>query len=369
LVATGAYDLQVPFPGWDLPGVMTAGGAQSLLKGHGVLAGRRVAVAGTGPFLLSVAAGLAAHGATVVGVYEASAPTRWLKELRAVSRAGGKLVEGASYAGQLIRRRIPYRAGWTVVRADGDRALADVTLAPVDRSGAAVMDRARTVDVDLLAVGWGFVPQIDLAVGLGCDTVADPQGIAVLRVDAAGRTSVPGVFAAGEVCGVGGAGLAVVEGELTGIAVARSVVPTRDPGSPPAGPPGDTARVATLLRRRRALSDFAAALHRAHPVPATWLRTLTDDTVVCRCEEVSAGAIRRVVEQDGVTDGRTAKLLVRPGMGWCQGRMCGFATERLVHRAAGRADAPETLVPERPIVVPIPLGLLGDGVRSSDSSV
>lgn len=366
LVATGAYDLQVPFPGWELPGVMTAGGVQSLLKGHGVLAGRRVAVAGTGPFLLSVAAGLGRRGALVVGVFEAAAPTRWLRELGAVSGARGKLIEGAGYAKDLLRQRIPYRTRWTVIRADGDDALRSLTVAPVDRSGGVATDRARTLDVDVLAVGWGFVPQIELAVGLGCDTVADPQGLAVLRVDAAGRTSVPGVFAAGEVCGVGGAALAVVEGELTGIAIARSLGGGVAGGAAsPSVNRDDTARIAKLLRRRRSLANFAAALHRAHPVPRTWLATLSDEALVCRCEEVTAGAVREAIERDGATDARTVKLLVRPGMGWCQGRMCGFATERLVQDCAGRAGPPVTVVPERPIAFPTPLGVLAGDARAA----
>ncbi|HEY7813834.1 MAG TPA: NAD(P)/FAD-dependent oxidoreductase, partial [Nakamurella sp.] len=349
-------------------------GVQALLKGHGVLAGRRVAVAGTGPFLLSVAAGLARRGATVVGVYEAAPASRWLRELRALAGAGGKVFEGAGYAKDLVRHRIPYRRRWTVVGAEGDDVLRSVTVAPIDGSGRIATRRARSVYVDVLAVGWGFVPQVELAVGLGCETVGDPQGLAVLRVDAAGRTSVPGVFAAGEVCGVGGAGLAAVEGELAGIAVARTIgVAARTPAGSAASAAG-TGRIGTLLRRRRRLGDFAAALHRAYPVPDVWLRTLTDDTIVCRCEEVTAEAIRGTVERDAATDARTAKLLVRPGMGWCQGRICGYATERLVHDAARRVGPPTIAVPERPLVVPVRLGLLANAVpgsteRQPDSTV
>ena len=236
LLATGAYDLQVPFPGWDLPGVMTAGGVQSLLKGHAVRAGNGVVVAGTGPFLLSVASGLARSGATVSGVYEAARPSRWLRGVRSLLGAGSKIVEGAGYARDLASYRIPYRTGWTVVRAEGSERLESVTVAPIGSSGGVIADRARTVPADVLAVGWGFVPQIDLAVGLGCQTLSDPQGLPVLRVDAAGRTSVPWVYAAGEVSGIGGAGLAVVEGELAGIAIAGSTVGTQPQGARAASP-------------------------------------------------------------------------------------------------------------------------------------
>jgi thioredoxin reductase len=365
LLATGAFDLQLPFPGWDLPGVMTAGGVQSLLKGHGVLAGHRVVVAGTGPFLLSVASGLARGGAAVVGVYEAARPTRWLRDLRSLTGAGGKVMEGMGYARDLVRHRVPYRTGWTVLAADGTDRLESVTVAPLDASGRARRNRARTLAADVLAVGWGFVPQADLAVSLGCDAVPDPNGLPVVVVDAAGRTSVPGVYAAGELIGVGGSALAGVEGELAGTAAAAEITGRLGEGV-------DRARTARLLRRRRSLAGFAAALHRAYPVPSGWLAGIVDDTLVCRCEEVTAGAIRRVAAQDGVADGRTAKLLVRPGMGWCQGRICGYPTHRLAQEAAralpargGGAEGVPVPVTERPVAVPVPLGLVARGDRSS----
>jgi thioredoxin reductase len=365
LIATGAFDLQVPFPGWDLPGVMTAGGVQSLLKGHGVLAGRRVVVAGSGPFLLSVASGLARRGATVLGVYEAARPSRWISDLRSVVGATGKLREGVGYAAGLTRHRIPYRTGWTVVAAHGHADLESVLVAPTDSAGHVRPARSRRISADVLAVGWGFVPQIDLAMQLGCAVEVGTDGLPVVTTDIAGRTSVRGVWAAGEVRGVGGAELALVEGELAGTALAMAVArETHGPKPPNADDP--TSRVGRrtirkMLLRRAALLRFASALQRTYPVPRSWIDAVTDDTVVCRCEEVSAGAIRAVVERDLITDGRTAKLLVRPGMGWCQGRICGYATERLVRewgrsQPADSADGDSAV--ERPVVIPVPLALL-----------
>ncbi|MGH9286489.1 MAG: FAD-dependent oxidoreductase, partial [Acidimicrobiales bacterium] len=146
VLAPGAYDRQLPFPGWDLPGVYTAGGAQALLKGHQVLAGQRIAVGGTGPFLLPVAAGLAARGAGVVGVFEANSSTGWLRHLPAVARAAIKVTEGAKYGVTLARRRVPFRTRHAIVAAHGDDAVQAVTVARLDREWNVVPGSTRVVE-------------------------------------------------------------------------------------------------------------------------------------------------------------------------------------------------------------------------------
>ena len=190
VLAPGAYDRQVPFPGWTLPGVMTAGGVQALLKGSAAVAGRRVLVAGTGPFLLPVAAGLASAGATVVGVHEASGTTGWARHPIALARNVSKLGEGAGYAATLARRRVPYRVRSTVLEAHGDDELREVTVARLDPAGQVRPGSERRVAVDVLAVGWGFTPQLELPLALGCATRVDVDGSLVVVVDDEQRTSV-----------------------------------------------------------------------------------------------------------------------------------------------------------------------------------
>lgn len=354
VLAPGAYDRQVPFPGWTLPGVLTAGGAQALLKAHGVVAGQRVLVAGTGPFLLPVAAGLAAAGAQVVGVHEANAPGGWLTQLGAVARNVTKLGEGAAYAAALARHRVPVRTRSTVVAAHGVDAVEAVTVARLDSAGGVVEGSAERVEVDAVAVGWGFTPRLELPLALGCATRVDVDGSLVLDVDDDQATSVPGVWAAGEACGIGGAALAVVEGEIAGAAAAAGTSSAAAAGG----------RADRRLRRRRArLRAFATAMHRAHPVPPAWVDTLEPDTVVCRCEEVTAGRLRDAVDRLGAGDGRSAKLLSRVGMGWCQGRVCGYASSCLVSAWTGAPYDPSGTA-ERPVAVPVPLGTLAlDGRR------
>ena len=333
VIATGAYDRQLPFPGWTLPGVFTAGGAQAVLKEHGVPVGQRVVVAGTGPFLLPVAAGL---GERVVGVFEAGSPLGFARHPFAVVRNPGKLVEGARYL------RVPLHTRTAVVAAHGDDRVRAVTVAKLDRDWRPVAERE--IECDAVAVGYGFTPQVELPLQLGCDTRLDGDGSLVATADQWQRASVPGVYLAGEVCGVGGAQLSVVEGAIAG-AHAAGARPVR-----------------RLLRRRAALRAFAAAMHDTYRVRGGWT---TDDTIVCRCEEVSVGEVRRSVVDLGATDPRGAKLLARPGMGLCQGRVCGYATACLVAAACGRLVTADDLrgMAARPIAAPVTLGNVAEGVE------
>lgn len=367
LLATGAYERQLPFPGWTLPGVVTAGGAQAQLKDSLVVPGHRVVVAGTGPLLLSAAASLALAGAKVPAVVEAADPLRYARHAKALVRNPGKLAEGAGYAATLVRHGIPVRSRHVVVAAHGDRRLAAVTIARIDRAGNVVPGRERSIACDALAVGYGLDVQLELALELGCATRREPDGGWALTVDGEQRTGVPGIWAAGEATGIGGAQLALIEGELA----ARSIVAeaaahraarrTADtaPAPVPATVTASHATVRTLARlaRRRArLRAFADVLLRVHTMPARWADALHDDTAVCRCEEVRYADVREAVAELGATDSRSVKLLTRAGMGWCQGRMCGTAVQCLVGELTG--GAAKAVPAARPLACPVPLGVL-----------
>ncbi|WP_221583803.1 FAD-dependent oxidoreductase [Microbacterium sp. G2-8] len=351
LLATGASDRQLPVPGWTLPGVMAAGGVQALLKAHQVSAGRRAVVAGTGPFLLSVAAGLAEAGVEVVAVCDANALTRWARTPLRALQEPGKLLEGAGYAATFVRRRIPLRTRTIVAEVRGSGRASEVVLQKVDATGRTVDGTARTVAADLVALGWGFTPQLELAVGLGVDTQVDVDGSLVVAVDDAQRTSMPEVYAAGEATGIGGAVQSCAEGELAALAVANDLI---------ASEPG---RRAARLRRRIARGRrFSVGMHRASPVPAGWATWLRPQTTVCRCEEVSAAEVSETVSCLAADDPRDVRVTARPGMGWCQGRICGFALAKLVgHHTHAEPDAHD-LAPlaKRPIGIPVRLGDIAD---------
>ncbi len=360
VIATGAHDTALPFPGWDLPGVFTAGALQALLKGAGVVAGRRVLVAGTGPFLLPVATALARYGAHVVGVHDAADPRDWVTHAPAVVQNAGKVWEGVGYAARLARHRIPVHARSMVVAAHGSGRLQSVTVADVE-DGSPVAGTQRTIAVDALGVGWGFSPIVDLAVTAGCRTVPSSSG-PVVEVDEEQRSSVPGIYVAGETTGIGGALLALREGELA----AHRIV--QDLGRREVSTEARLLRLRVDRTRHRA---FAAAMALAHPVPAGWADALTPTTVVCRCEEVPYAAVRRAVVEQGARDVRQVKQLTRAGMGWCQGRVCEPACRDLVRSLTDRPPAaPGRRPPEqhpradlptpRLVALPVPLGALAD---------
>jgi NADP-dependent aldehyde dehydrogenase len=319
-------------PGWDLPGVMAAGGVQALLTGSRTLPGKRAVIAGTGPFLLPVAAGFAAAGGEVVAVCEANSPLHWARQAHRAARAPGKGREALGYAVTFARHKIPYRPRTVVTRVLGDSEVRGAVLAKVDATGRVLPGTSRPVEADLVAFGWGFTPSLELLLAVGAKTRLDVDGSLVVAVDGHQGTGVLRVRAAGEATGVGGAALARLEGELA----ARSLV---------AQTSGQPLCARALRRRIRRLRTFAQAMHAAHPIPASWAQWLTGDTLVCRCEEVPVAAVRNAVDDLGATDPRTVRSLTRVGMGWCQGRICASACARLVADLTGTALTADALQP------------------------
>lgn len=291
VICTGARELLLPFPGWTLPGVTGAGGMQALLKGGMPVDGQRVLVAGSGPLLLAVADTVRRQRGKVVAIAEhrgARALGAFLARL-ALSHPA-KLAQSARLLGGLAG--IEYLHGATVIAAHGDTRLRSVVLRH--------RGRERELACDFLACGYGLVPALESAALFGCAA----SGGRVL-VDDAQRTSVAGVWAAGESTGIGGADKALAEGRIAGLAAL-----------------GKTLAGADLAARRKAQA-FAALLARSFaPTPA--LRALCGpDSIVCRCEDVRAGQLAPHA------DWRSAKLQTRVGMGACQGRVCGSACEFL----------------------------------------
>lgn len=314
ILATGAVERFLPFPGWTLPGVTGAGALQAMVKGGLDVRGQRVVVAGSGPLLLAVAAGLRRAGARVLGVAEQAPLVSAARFGLAAARLGGKAHESAGLAWAL--RGVSYWPDTYPVLAEGDGTLGCVTLR---RAGRDV-----TLACDRLAVGFGLVPETRVAALLGCG-LTDAGAV---RVDAWGQTSVPGVYSAGEVTGVGGVDRARHEGAVVGCAATGQVERLRD--------------VAAISARHAA---FQAALESAFTLRPELRDLPAPDTVVCRCEDVLHRQLR---SHASWTD---AKLQTRCGMGACQGRVCGPATETLYGwRFSG----------VRPPLTPLPLSSLLD---------
>ncbi|MGW2652941.1 FAD-dependent oxidoreductase [Streptomyces sp. NPDC001478] len=352
LIATGSTERHLPFPGWTLPGVVGAAGAQAMLKSGLVLPGRRIVVAGSGPLLQAVAVSLARAGARVPALVEAAGYGAYARAPLTLARCPGRLVEGARHRAALARYGVRLLSHRAVTAVHGTERVTGVTVSRLDARWRPVPGTGRRLDCDALAVGHGLVPQLDLAVALGCATRGGPDGTAALVLDDRARTTVPGVWAAGETGGVAGVRLALAEGELA----ARSVV-----ADARGGPPRDPRRTAALRRSRERMRAFAGLMGAVHRPGPGWPGWLEDGTEICRCEEVTAGAVRTAVDSLGAGDSRTVKLLTRAGMGWCQGRTCGFAVRELAGRPA------ETGAPDRrPLACPVPLGELARADRREE---
>lgn len=350
VIATGGYDRQLPVPGWDLPGVMAAGGIQATIKGSGVLPGQRVLLAGTGPFLLPVAANVLAAGGEVAAICEAASLGGWVPHALTAAKVPSKGLEGAGYVRHLLRHRVPYLQRRVVTAIHREDRVNSVDTVKVDADGAAVPGTERVyTDVDIVGLGYGFTPQIELGLQVGARTRTDTDGSVVLVADEEQSSSVDGVFVAGEITGVGGAVLSVTEGTVAGRgAAARSARSTAASGT------GPTPAEARTMRRQRA---FAKAMHTAHPVPPAWEERLDADTLVCRCEEVPARDILEAKRTALAQDARSVKEATRSGMGWCQGRMCGFATACLAASGTPTTDQ-LAATSKRPVATPVTLGTL-----------
>jgi D-hydroxyproline dehydrogenase subunit alpha len=354
LVAPGAYDRPVVFPGWTLPGVITAGGAQALVKGSRVVPGDRVAFAGSGPLALAFPAQLHHYGVNVVLALEAGpAPgPRSLLALLLASPGNLELLrDGASYRLQLQRSGVALRYRRAIVRAEGKDRVEALVHAAVDENWRAVPGSEEAVAVDTICVGYGFVPSIELFRLAGCDFGYDEDlGGPVVEVDEWRRTSVPGILAAGDGTGVRGAAVAADQGRLAalGAAIDLGFISSMR-GASLAGP---------LWRRLRANERFRHALRPLYRMGQGIYELATPETVVCRCEEVTLASIEQAAE--ATRDPNVVKSYTRAGMGLCQGRNCQGQVAAVVARRAGLVVPQVPPLTPRPPVRPVPLGTLAD---------
>jgi NADPH-dependent 2,4-dienoyl-CoA reductase/sulfur reductase-like enzyme len=349
ILAPGATERVVPVPGWTLPGVVSCGGAQILAKAQGVPIGKRVLVAGSGPFLLPVAAELIRLGARVVAIVEASRPGARLAA--ALLRNPSRLIEGARHLLQLLGRT-PVLSRHAVVEIRGNGTVQEAVVARLDPRGHVRDGSLQSFACDAVCLSDGFLPATELAQLAGVATRWDPA-IRAWGIDAdplSGRTAQRDVFAAGAaVDPLGGAQLADASGTLAAYTLAEQLGAEL--------PPARRVRRDAAARKARLHLRFASVLRATYPTQAAWYERTTDETIVCRCEDVRAGEIRRA-SREGTGDINLVKRWTRAGMGLCQGRTCGASLAELVAAASGRpADTTGRLRP-RPPLRPLPVSLL-----------
>ena len=312
ILATGARERFLPFPGWTLPGVFGAGGLQALVKGGYDVRGKRVVVAGTGPLLVAVAAHLQQRGARIVCIAEQAPLVQLMPFLAGLWSHPAKVYEGIHYGAALTKA--PYRMGWWPVAVEKDAEGMRVRLTNGKRT--------LVESCDVVACGFHLVPNTELAELMGCK-IHD----GAVEVDDQQRTSVANIFCAGEPTGIAGLDAALVQGEIAGLAAA-----------------GQEQAWAGLERRRAKERAFGERLHAAFRLRPEVCSLAAADTIVCRCEDVSYA---RLKEHAGWTE---AKLQTRCGMGPCQGRICGPGVESLFGWRASSV---------RPPIFPIPISAFG----------
>jgi D-hydroxyproline dehydrogenase subunit alpha len=347
LLAPGAYDRCVPFPGWTLPGVLTAGALQVMVRGFGIVPGKRALVVGSGPLLLPTVTALTSAGVQVVAALEASSRWRALRAVPGVVGNGSRRREALWYARQLWRAAVKLRFGWTIFACDGDGRVQRATIGRVDGDGRPRRDTAETIEVDVIGAGFGLVPSIELGLQLGCRTRIDPnRGGHILALDEQQRTSVAGVYGAGEIGGIGGAEVAIAEGEVAAAAILHELRGVALP-RPKLG----------VARRERRAAD--AMLRAFAPLPGL-AELAQPDTIVCRCEDVPLQRAKDAAAMHG-SSLRAIKVGCRAGMGPCQARICGPALQALATGDGSRAmDLPVPQVPVKVVrsstILEAPLG-------------
>ncbi|HZS52808.1 MAG TPA: FAD-dependent oxidoreductase [Bryobacteraceae bacterium] len=291
IIATGAREIFLPFPGWTLPGVMGVGGLQAMAKSGLPIAEKKIVVAGSGPLLLAVAAYLRGHGAHVKLIAEQAPRANLIRFGMHLIRQPGKLAQAAQL--QISLLGTPYLQDCWITEAKGNDTVRSVSL----RQG----EKTWSEDCDYVATAYGLYPNAELALVLGCQ-----MSDTFVAVDEMQRTSIEDVFCAGECTGIGGVDLSIIEGEIAGYAAA-----------------GQAQLARGLFRKRSRAQVFARNLNLAFALRKDLKNLPKGDTFVCRCEDVSFARLQSMPRF------RAAKLHTRCGMGPCQARVCGPAMEFL----------------------------------------
>lgn len=330
IIASGATDRVLPMPGWTLPGVYTLGAAQTALKSQGCAIGRRIVFAGTGPLLYLVAYQYAKAGAQVLAVLDTADTAAQAAALPKLAACPSMLAKGLYYVGWLRAHGVRIEHGVSLRGILGGHHVAGIAWeagrpSPASASGSG---SAQTLECDAIAFGYGLRPETQLADIAGCRFRYDTLNRCWLpERDGVGRTSIGGIYVAGDGAGIAGADAAERAGHLAALAVLDDM-----PFAPPASP-RKPSRVEAATAERRSLqriATFRAGLEAAFPAPFERASAWPDAMTVCRCEEIDAGTIRQCVRSGAVREINRLKALTRVGMGRCQGRMCGEAALALL---------------------------------------
>lgn len=337
LIAAGCYDMPVLLPGWNLPGVMATGGIQAFVKSQQLVPGERFLFAGTHPLQLIVADQIQQAGGQVVGILFAQPLSAMLTVLRSpllALRHADKLLYMLSVILHLRKKRIPIRFSRTAVQAEGDGRLQQVSIAPLDRAGNIDPRRRDTVACDRLGLCFSFLASSELARQAGAQSRwSAADGGWLITHDSWMTSSQPGLYVAGETTGVAGADAAMQEGRLAGLGVALALGRLT--------PEAAATAAAPVRRKLHSINRFAGLLKQLScPDEKLLMNLLSEDTTLCKCEEVTLREFNACLEENPYYSSANAvKLNSRTGMGLCQGRYCNHYVSRLLAARRGVAVA------------------------------
>ena len=336
ILATGARECFMPFPGWTLPGVISTGAAQILIKSAGILPGRDIMVGGSGPLPLALAGEILASGGRVGVYWNQSSWTQQLRTLKHCRYHVSKVVLGTRCVTRLLTSRTPILHGRKILEARGDKVLEEVILARMTQDGHVIKGSEKTFAVDCLAVGYGFVPNLELAMLAGCEIEHDTaKGGWIVKVDGSLQSSIESIFATGELTGIAGAEKSILEGSIAGLAIANRFGVFKD------GVDEQQELIRSQKRRQREI-DFGALINELSHPSHGMIHELPDETMICRCEDIKLGQIRAQI-RNGFASLDTIKKATNSGMGKCQGRICGPIIQQIL--AAQIGEKPETFSP------------------------
>jgi glycine/D-amino acid oxidase-like deaminating enzyme/bacterioferritin-associated ferredoxin len=331
VLATGAFESVPVFPGWTMPGVMTTGAAQSLVRAYRVAPGQKILIAGNGPLNLHLAYELVMGGIDVVAVAESGPrpfPRRMFAAIGALMSSPNLMLQGIGYLSVLRKHGVPTFYGHHISRAEGDGRVRSGSIAKIGRDKRLLPGTEKQYEVDAVCVGYSLQPSNELARSLGCKhAVVAPGFLAPVR-DRTGQTDIAGVFVIGDGGVLGGANVAMAEGRLAAHAVLGNLL---DAGSKP------DRRDRKLLRRHRRFQRSLWSIYKAPEVaPAS------GDTPVCRCEMVTLDTIKSLIKS-GVHEMGSIKRLSRAGMGPCQGRYCQKQIAMILAELTGNIPTAEEM--------------------------
>jgi len=350
LFATGARERFLPFMGWTKPGVYSTGLVQVLMKSSGILCSEKILISGSGLFLFAVGYEFLKNRGKVLGIFEQSTMLDKIAFLPLMFEQFPKFYEGARYFAKIFLSRVPVKYRTRIVEARGTKSLEEVVVAKVDSKGKTITGTEKIVKTEALAVGYGFVGNVELPQLAGCKLeFSEDKGGWIVQVNDQMETSVQNMFAAGEITGIGGGFKSITDGEIAAYSILKKLEKLSDDHY--------LKRLKMLSKQRYQHLKFGKLFNSLYKIPLNSILEIPDETIVCRCEDVRMKDIKKAIKMGFTTPG-ALKVAVRTSMGNCQGRTCSPIVYDILTALTGETQ--ENLGPfsSRPPIKPVSIGSL-----------